>query len=413
MIRALARDYVATTLVQWFVLGAGLFLFHLVAAVGGVGGFAYYQIARGVVSTFQPLATGGLVQGLQRYLPRISTSAGAERTARSAFAVQAGAAGVFALAGVALSPWADRFLGLPGGASSVVATMVLLTGTCLCTVTVAALRGTHQVVHANVVAGAGLGLVPLAAIQMTDSVERFLILQGAGAAVVAVAGMLTVRGRTVPHPGKPEPTFINLLSYGAKRLPADMALPALFTYPTLVVAAARPGGGEAGYVGFVTSAITLICSLFGTLSPVLLPRLSRMFHRSGHDGHTLRILTSLPVLAGALAAVAAVTIALAAPYLIRGFLGPEFHAAVRVLHVGIFAAVPLAMFYAARPTLDALPEPPRLNRLLLGCLTLQVLLTHAAMTVLSPEYAALAAMAAAATVLGIRSVSLVERALTT
>nr|GID88887.1 hypothetical protein Ade03nite_78110 [Actinoplanes derwentensis] len=409
MLRSLAHDYVATTLVQWFVLGAGLFLFHLVAAVGGVGGFAYYQIARGVVSTFQPLFTVGMSQGLQRYLPRTHT--GTERLARGAFAVQAAVATVFVLAGLALAPWADRFLGLPGGASSVAATLVLLTGTCLCTVTIAALRGTHQIVHANVVAGAGLGLVPLAAIQITGGIESFLILQGAGAAVVAVAGMVTVRRRPAPHPGKPEPDLKTLLGYGVKRLPADMALPALFTYPTLVVAAALPGGGEAGYVGFVTSATTLICSLFGTLSPVLLPRLSRMFHRSGQDGHTLRTLTSLPVLAGALAAIAAVTIALAAPYLIRGFLGPEFDAAVGVLHVGIFAAVPLAMFYAARPVLDALPEPPRLNRLLLGCLGLQVVLTHAAMLVLAPPYAALVAMAAAATLLGIWSVALVERAL--
>ncbi|WP_430789340.1 lipopolysaccharide biosynthesis protein [Actinoplanes sp. G11-F43] len=411
MIRSLARDYVATTLVQWFVLGSGLYLFHLVAAVGSVGGFAYYQIARGVVSTFQPLVTAGMAQGLHRYLPRTHTHP--ERLARGVFGVQAAVAAGFVLIGLALSPWADRFLGLPGGASSVRATLVLLTGTCLCTIAVAALRGTHQVVHANVVAAAGLGLVPLAAIQMTGGIERFLILQGAGASVVAVAGMLTVRHRPAPHPGKPDPTLKTLIVYGLQRLPGDMALPALFTYPTLVVAAALPGGAEAGYVGFVTSAITMICSLFGTLSPVLLPRLSRMFHRHGHDGHTRRILTSLPMLAAVLAAVAAVAIALLGPYLIEGFLGPEFGAALGVLHVGIFASVPLAMFYAARPTLDALPEPPRLNRMLLGCLALQVALTHLLMLVTTAPYAALIAMSAAALLLGIWSVALVERALTT
>lgn len=411
LLRSVARDYLATVAVQWFVLGTGLYLFHLVAARGGVGGFAYYQIARGIVSTLQPLVTVGLGQGLQRYLPRTATTAAG--LAARAFGAQAAIVLVVTLGGAALAPWASRLLGL-GGRSQAVAALILLAGTCLCTVAVAALRGTHQVVSANVVTATGLGVVPAAAFALTDHIEDFLVVQGVGAAVVAAGGMLALRrGRRspAPHGRREEPALRTLLRYGLRRLPGDLALPALFTYPTLVVAAVLPGGAEAGYVGFVTSATIMICSFFGTLTPVLLPRLSRLFHGRARDALTGRVLTLLPVVAAILATVAAAGIALAGPRLVDAYLGPAFGGATTVLNIGIFAAVPLAMFYASRPTLDALPHPPDTARPLVGCLVLQVVVTHAAMTVLPPPNAAVVALAAASTVLGLRSVRLVERAL--
>ncbi|MEU4428151.1 oligosaccharide flippase family protein [Actinoplanes sp. NPDC024001] len=411
---AVRRDYAATLLVQWFVLGSGLFLFHMVAQRGGVDGFAYYQIARGVVSTFQPLVTLGLSQALQRYLPR--TSSGTDRLARQAILIQAGVAGVFALGGVALSPWLAEFLGIGGGAAAVGAVLIMLTGNCLCTLAAAALRGTHQVARSNTVSAVGLGLVPVIAFALADRIDDFLVLQGSGMVLVAAWGAVTVRRQRpappAPHHGA-DPTMRTLLRYGVRRLPGDIALPALFTYPTFAVAAVLPGSPEAGYVGFTTSAVTLICSFFGMLTPVLLPRLSRLFHRSGKDGATLRMLTSLPVSAAGLAAVAAAVFAVFAPLLVRGFLGPEFAPAVGVLRAGVVAAIPFAMYYAARPTLDALLEAPVMSRLLLACLALEVLLTHVTQSVLAPTYAAVVALCGAAAVLGVCSERLVVRALRT
>ncbi|WP_229072812.1 lipopolysaccharide biosynthesis protein [Actinoplanes sp. DH11] len=414
---AVRRDYAATLVSQWFVLGIGLFLFYVVARRGGVAGFAFYQIARGVVSSFQPLAMIGLGQGLHRYLPRAGL--GSERLALQAFLAQAGVAIGLTLIGTAFGPQVSRLLGLTGGTGAIAAIMIMLIGNCLCSMAVAALRGTHQVARANTIAAVGFGLIPVIAFPLADRIDDFLMLQGAGMTLVAAWGTLTVRHRSpappAPHEARPEPSLRILIGYGLRRLPGDMALPALFTYPTFAVAVALPGSPEAGYVGFVTSAITLICSVFGTLTPVLLPRLSRAFNTSsasvGEGGPTRRMLLRLPLFAAALAAAAAAVFAFFAPALVSGFLGPEFAAAAGVLRLGVLAAVPLAMFYAARPTLDALLDRPVISRLLLGCLLLQVVLTQLAQLVLSAPYAALLALCLAAAVLGSWSERLVVRAL--
>ncbi len=401
---AVRRDFAATLLAQWLVLGIGLLLFYLVARRGGAAGFAYYQIARGVVTSFQPLAMIGLGQGLHRYLPRTAT--GTARLARRAVLVQAAVAIGLALLGIAFAPQVGGLLGLDGGTGVVAAFLVLLVGNCLCTTAVAALRGTLQGVAANAVTVAGFGLVPLIAFGLTRRVDDFLLVQGCGMTLVGAGATLAVRRPPAPPapPGaRPEPTLRTLIGYGLRRLPGDLALPALFTYPTFAVAVAVPGGPEAGYVGFTTSAVTLICSVFGTLTPVLLPRLSRLFHSRGDDDTARRMLVRLPLVAAVLATLAAAVFALGAPWLVAGFLGAEFGPATGVLRAGVLAAIPLAMFYAARPTLDALLERPVISRLLLVCLGVQVLLTHAGQVLIPTPYAALAAFCAAAAVLGIGS----------
>ena len=112
LLRTLVRDYVAAAVVQWLVLGSGLYLFHLVAVRDGAGGFAYYQIARGMVSTLQPLVSAGLTQGLQRYLPRTGSSA--VSLAGHAFGTQTAVVVVVVLGGAAVAPWTSRLLGLGG-----------------------------------------------------------------------------------------------------------------------------------------------------------------------------------------------------------------------------------------------------------------------------------------------------------
>jgi O-antigen/teichoic acid export membrane protein len=412
---AVRRDYAATLLSQWFVLGIGLFLFYVVAQRGGVAGFAYYQIARGVVSSFQPLAMIGMGQGLHRYLPRASS--GSERLALQALLAQAGVAVGLTLLGIAFGPQVSKLLGLEGGTGAVAAIMIMLVGNCLCSMAVAALRGTHQVARANTISAVGFGLLPVLVLPLADRVEDFLILQGAGMTLVAAWGTLTVRHRTpaapTPHGSGQDPTLRTLILYGVKRLPGDMALPALFTYPTFAVAVALPGGPEAGYVGFASSAVTLICSLFGTLTPVLMPRLSRFFHATPEDsgGSTREMLVRLPFYAALLAAAGALVFVYFSDALVAGFLGPEFAPAAEILRLGVISAIPLAMFYAARPTLDALCDRPAISRLLLGCLALQIVITHVAELVLPAAHAAILALCVAASVLGFRSERLVVAAM--
>jgi O-antigen/teichoic acid export membrane protein len=401
---AVRRDFASTLVVQWFVLGTGLYLFHLVARRGSVGGFAYYQIARGTVSTFQPALMLGLGLGLQRYLPR--TEHTTRRLARHALYVEAVVVTVVGLAGAGGGTWIAGQLGLPGGRDAVAAILIMLGGNCLCAAGLAALRGNHQIVDSNLISGLGLGLIPLVAFLTADRIEEFLIIQGAGAAAVGVWGTLVVRRRPASLVQDQEPTLKTLIRYGVRRMPGEVALPTLYTFPTFAVAVTVPGGPEPGYVGFVTSAVTLICSVFAMLTPVLLPRLSRLFHRPREDAGVRQLLTVLPVVAGVLATVPTLVIFAFAPVLVRGFLGDEFSGAVPMLRLGVFAAIPLAMFYAARPTMETLLDPKFISRLLLTGLALEIVVTAIGSVFLAPTHAAVLGLAAAATALGVDAVGL-------
>jgi O-antigen/teichoic acid export membrane protein len=406
---AIRHDYLASVAVQWISLALQLVLFHLVAERGSVDGFAFYQIARGAVSTVQPLAMAGLGTGLQRYLPRCGTRAPA--LARRAFVLQAGLTAVITLTGCALGGPLARLLGLDGPrAVGVIA--VMLAGNCLCATAVAALRGTGQVAFANVASLAGLAVVPVVAFFLSWGIESFLVLQGAGMLAAAGCAIAVTDASGGPGAGDCEASLRRLVRYGLGRTPGDLALPALFAFPTFAVANALRGTGDAGFVGFMTSAVTLVCSVFAMLSPVLLPRLSVLFHNPGGGASVHRGLLALPFVAGGVAALLGAAVVLLAPVLVRWFLGAEFDRAEPVLRLGMIAAVPVAMFYAIRPTLDALQDVPMTAWLLVGALALEVPLTYALRPVVHPPYAAVLAFGLAAAALGGSAYLVLVRAMT-
>ena len=333
----------------------------------------------------------GSATALQRYLPRAGASA--LPLARRAFLVQMLCSTMSGLAGLGLAGPIGRLLGLPGGVFAIVAITVLLAGNCLCTTAVACLRGTGQVAAANVTSVLGLAVVPVLALLSSPGIESFLVVYGSGMAAVALGGLAVTRPGPAgadPDPADPAvPTLGVMLRYGLRRTPGDMALPALFAVPTFVTAAALPGEPDAGFVGFTTSAVTLICSFFAMLTPVLLPRLSR--HRPDPGSVLHRSLRLLPLAAAAMAAVAVLLILVPAPWVVRGFLGENFAEIVPLMRLTLPAAVPLAVFYAVRPCLDALDDAPMTARLVVAALTAEILAAYA-YRVVAPDPATAAAL---------------------
>ncbi|GAA0581575.1 hypothetical protein GCM10010172_78210 [Paractinoplanes ferrugineus] len=384
------QDYLATFLAHWLTLASGLLLFHLVAVRAGVLGFAYYQIARGVVSTVQPLALFGLAQALHRYLPRAGRRVGL--LARQAFLLEVATLNVLGLLTIALADDIGRLFRIGGGAE-VRAVLVMTAGNCLLTAAVAALRGTGRAGRSNLASLAGYGLVPILAFAVTTRIDVFLIVQGAAMAALAwwVVGMA---GDPVGTNPRPAPPLRVLVRYGLRRTPGDIALPGLFAFPTFFVASTSPSPADVGYIGFAGSAITLICSLFGMLSPVLLPRLSGHADATaaagrGFGAELARGLRLLPFAAAGVAAVISLVFVVAATPVLRSFLGASFVGGEDVVRFGVPVSIPLAMFYAARPTIDALREAPVTAGLLVGCLAAEVLCTLGASLVLPALPAAL------------------------
>ncbi|MFF5296402.1 hypothetical protein [Paractinoplanes globisporus] len=399
------RDYVATALSFWLTLASGLLLFHLVARRAGVQGFAYYQVARGVVATVQPLALVGLVPALHRYLPRAGRRV--RVLARQVFILEVVLLNLLGFATIALADDVGRLFGI-GGADEVRAVVVLAAGTCLCSVAVAALRGCGAVGRSNIASLLGFGVLPLVAFGATAQIDVFLALQGAALVAVACWGIASAGPRGAekrPAGPRPAPPLLTLLRYGIRRTPGDIALPGLFAFPTFFVAGVSRSSAEAGYVGFTTSAITLICSIFGMLTPVLLPRLSGHAHDAAATGrgfgadlaHGLKV---LPFVAAGVAAAASVVLAVSATPVVEWFLGTDFDGADVVIRCGVPVSIPLAMFYAARPTIDALREAPVTAALLVGSLVVEVVATFGAALVLPAWPAALAGFGAAAVLLG-------------
>jgi O-antigen/teichoic acid export membrane protein len=405
---AVRWDYLATALSHCLTLASGLLLFYVVARRAGVAGFAYYQIARGVVATVQPLALLGLVPALHRYLPRAGRRV--RVLARQAFLLEIVALNVFGLTALLLAEDVGRLLGI-GGAREARAVVVLTAGVCLCTVAVAALRGCGEVRRSILLSLVGLGVLPVAAFAVTDRMDVFLTVQGAALAAVACWGIAGVGSsgaeRRPPGPA-PAPSLLTLLRYGVRRTPGDIALPAMFAFPTFFVAGVSRSAADVAYVGFTTSAITLICSIFGILTPVLLPRLSRHTHdaEAGDRGfnpdlaHGLRV---LPLAAAGVAAVACVLLAAIASPVVRWFLGIDFDGAEVILRFGVPVSIPLAAYYAARPAIDALRETPVTARLLIGSLVVEVLVTYGAALALPAWPSALLGFGAAAAVLAVLS----------
>ncbi|HEX5204944.1 MAG TPA: hypothetical protein VFW27_33920 [Actinoplanes sp.] len=410
------RDYVATAASSWLTLASGLLLFHLVAQRSGVAGFAYYQVARGAVATVQPLALAGMVPALHRYLPRAGHRV--RVLARQAFLFEVVVLNVLGLITLLYAEDAGRLFGI-GGAAQVRAVMLLTAGGGLCALAVAALRGCGDVRASILASLTGSALAPLAAFALTSKIDVFLALQGA--AMAAVAGWAITRagprgaGKSPAGP-RPAPRLRTLLRYGIGRAPGDVALPGLFAFPTFFVAGAASDPAGAGYVGFTTSAITLVCSIFGMLTPVLLPRISGHAHEAAAAGrgfdpdlaHGLRI---LPFAAAGVAALASAVVVVTAGPVVHWFLGADFHEAVAVLRFGVLVSVPLAVFYAVRPTIDALHEAPVATVLLVGALVAEVMATYLAALVVPAWPAALLGFAAAAMLLAVVSYLAMLRAI--
>jgi O-antigen/teichoic acid export membrane protein len=409
------QDYVATAAAHWLTLASGLLLFHLVAQRAGVAGFAYYQVARGVVSTVQPLALVGLVSALHRYLPRSGRRI--RVLARQAFLLEVVLLNVVGLAAVALAGEVGRLFGI-GGAPEVQAAVVLTAGVCLCTVAMAALRGCGQVGRSLVASLIGFGVLPLAAFAVTSRMHVFLTLQGVAMAALACwgiagAGPRHAERRATPRPAPPLRT---LLRYGLRRTPGDVALPGLFAFPTFFVAGTAHSAAEAGYMGFATSAITLICAVFGMLNPVLLPRLSGHAHDAEAAGRTFGAelahgLKVLPLAAAVVAALASAALLVVATPVVRWFLGAGFAGADTVIRFAAPVSIPLAVFYAARPTIDALREAPVTTVLLVGSLVVEVVATYGAARTMPAWQASVAGFGAAAVVLAASSYIAMLRAI--
>lgn len=352
-------DVGLTFVVEFLVLGASLMTLRLAAVHWGAAGFGEFVLARRALGWIQLPALLGMHLALARFVA-IADAAGDAKAAAGylrggAHLTIASLAALLASILVLQRPLAFLLLGDAEATAVMRAVALAIAGLVAHTVSYGALRGRRRTRAANVLQAIALGVVPLVAISLPGvTVVQYLTVTGGAmlllAAIVGVSLLPAVRRAQVSMPAT-RALRGELLSYGASRVPGELALGALFALP-VVLAAHRAGAVVAGQIGLALSLLQLIGALFSPLGQAMLPAISA--HVANGELAVVRRVVRLTALAGTLLATLAVVVtAGATPWLLDRFFGPEFVEATPLVRIVILAGVPYGLYVLLRSVLDA------------------------------------------------------------
>jgi len=358
------RDYALTFLTEFATLASTLLALKLAATLWGASGFGEYMLARRTLSLLQLPILCGMGVAVTRYVARARAASDplVEHryfTAGTLIAVITALAAAIIL-NLAPRPLAALFFGSPDYAGLVRALSLMVTGSALHGVAYGMFRGQVAMGRANFLQAINMGLVPVAVLAPSGlTVVQVVTLTGvlwcliAGLAIAAIlrGAPHHVWNRTLVRAAAGE-----LLRYGGPRVPGEFALGALFALP-VTLAAHYDGVAAAGFVGLGISVLSMTGSFFAPLGQIVLPAVSALTvgQRAPRLAEDTWRLTGLCV---AIAAVLALGVEVAAPFVIPRLFGPEFIQAVPIIRIMSIAAVPLVAFIVLRNVLDALHESP-------------------------------------------------------
>ena len=349
-------DYAATFGAEFFVLVAGLLTLRLAAHHWGVDGFGLYVLGRRSLALLQLPALCGMAIGLTRFLALNATNRGA-RTAyfRSALVIALAATSLcFALLRASSHAGAKLLFGDATQTPLLEALGVAVFGLVVHSLAYGAARGRLRMIVANALQVASLGLLPLAAFLIPGlSVRAMFLLLGGGWTVLGGCVLVAVH---LTHRDSGDHDVCSaartLLRFGVPRIPGELALGALGLLP--VTLAAHAGGATAaGYLGIMTSLVTMVSSVFAPLGQLLLPQLAQLAGQDKVDGirrQTRRAVGACVLLAVVLVVVLELVLRIA----VVGYFGAKFLPAVPYARVGLIGAIPFTAYVVLRNVLDAL-----------------------------------------------------------
>ena len=362
--RRLRTDFVETFLVEIAALAAGLWLYRAASLQLGVAGFAEYALARRVISLLQPVVVLGMDVGVVRYVAMaMGDRAQIARHAGTAAAVMAGA--VVVVCGVLLlfpEPSARLLFGTSRSSHLIVPLLWMIAGGALLPFAYSYLRGRSWGRPANLLQLLAQAVGPVVAITVAGSRTTWAI-GGIGIGWVAASAAMLLAFR--PPLVRPAGRDLSrpLVRYGLARFPGDLIQVALFSVPPILVAHAVDQPTAAVFAMGI-AVVTMVGSMFVPVGHVLLPEASRLVK----TGDTLRLKRHVVRLLAVVSVVATAGVAAAvalAPWIIHSYLELELAGAVGELRLVVWAAIPFALYMAARRILDAVHEAP-VNALNLG-----------------------------------------------
>jgi O-antigen/teichoic acid export membrane protein len=214
-------------------------------------------------------------------------------------------------------------------------------------------RGRLELKRANALQFANLGVVPLAVFLAGGlTVSRLVLVLGwiwvAVATIALAVGLRTPDGErsTERRSARSE-----LLEYGVPRIPGEFALAALFALPA-ILAAHLGDVAAAGYIGFATSLLTMVGSVFAPIGVIVLPAVSQAI-ATKQSSLLWRDVRRIALACAAAAGLMVILLEMAAELVVKVGLGPGFVAAIEPVRIVLIAGVPFVLYVVLRNVLDA------------------------------------------------------------
>lgn len=350
------RDVGITLIAQVAVATGALVLYRLLATETGTEGFAAYSLVKQASVLLFPVVSVGLIVGIPRYVALSMDARGTptEGYLWAAFAIATSTLSIAAALAWAFPAAVAALLFGDSSRTELVGPLVaLLAATVVFFVAFGYFRGRLQVVMSSALQILGVAVFPplVVAIFPDRSIGSLILIMAAGQAAIssiAIAPRL-IRGTpeglgTVLAAGR------ELLSYGYRRVPADLAQVGLFALVPVLAAQA----GSLTDVAYLTAGQQVLSVLGFAVLPlglVLLPSLSRMIAADFEGARrNVAILATLAVHA---ALFLTPQVLIYADVAVVTWLGPGFEDAGPVVRVTVVPAALYVVYMMLRSALDA------------------------------------------------------------
>lgn len=348
-------DYATTFATEAAVIVSTLLVYRVVTIQFDLEGFAQYAVARRTLTLLLPLVVVGLDVALARY---VAITGPQEPRKRRAYLL--GALLLSAVAFVTVNAFlltvpdlsATLFFGSADLVPLLLTIPILLAGAALHVVAYGYLRG-WNVRGANALMLVNHALLPpLALAVSSESVLQVLGVLGAGwvmssGLAIATGGLARERLRE---------RTVELLSYGAPRIPGDLMRLLLFGLPVIATAHVATFA-EAGMVAFGMTALGMVSSALTPVSFVTLPLAARSLSAGAVVALRRHVLEIVRLVVPLLLAVTLAVEVWAGP-LIDTYFGREVDGAPEIMSALMLAALPWGLFVVLKSVIDAADVRP-------------------------------------------------------
>jgi O-antigen/teichoic acid export membrane protein len=350
------RDIAITTLTQVAVAVGGLLLYRLLAVHKGAEGVAAYGLVKQVSIFAWPLVMVGLQTGIPRYVALATSRPGGPDAQLVAAAIVTSTT-TLAISAVALaspSTTAAVVLGDADRTNLVFPLVATLVATVGLEVAYGYYRGRGEFVAGSVVRVVGVATLPVVLLLVAHGlpVGTLISLMAAGllAGVMLVIAPPLARALRRTSVAEVRAAGTEMLDYGRRRVPGEVAAVVLFTIPP-VLAAHYVELDEVAYLTTGLYVIAMLTIAFQPIGVVFLPLLSRLCETDFPAAK--RYVSQLAAAALHISVFVTPQLLLFADDAVRAWLGPEFDQAGRVIRIVVLSAGIYVFNIVLRSALDA------------------------------------------------------------